>query len=85
MTVGTGVGDHLGEGRPLSKGTVVPGQLEMSALIPRMNRQGVEETRCGGAVGDRERVIGEEFVRGKLGLEHSVRHIEPFARRRRAR
>jgi len=64
----------------MSKRAVVPGQVRMSAFVPRMNRQRVKQSRCGGAIGDRERVAGEELVSGKLRLEHSVRHIEPSPR-----
>ncbi len=54
----------------------------MRALVPRVDRQGVEEARRGGAVGDRESVAGEEFVLGELHLEHAVGHVEPAARLR---
>jgi hypothetical protein len=56
VPVGPRVRDHVGEGRPVRQRPVVARQLRVRALAPRVNRQGVEQARRSGAVGDRERI-----------------------------
>lgn len=80
MPVGPGVVEHLGHGRSPRQCPVVPREARMRALVPRVDRQGVEQPRGGGALSDGERVSGQELVVGQSCLEHAVGHVEPAAR-----
>src|ERR1700729_1685935 len=77
MPVRPCVRNDLGKRRTLRQSAVVTGQVRMRTLAPRVERQCIEKPRRGGAIGDCERIAGEDLVLGQLLLEHPIDHVDP--------